>query len=225
MSSSRLYRLSGLTLLLGEVLSAILTVVNEFAFPSNTNGFDPKVVTAAPWQIVNLLLLIGGIVMLLGLPGIYLRQAKQTGTLGLIGFTLLFVSAILFTVVIYSVDLLVIPWLATNAPKLAEGNGPDALIVFFIAASLLLTIGALLFSIATLRAAILPRLASVLILVGVALNLLGFAPFQSTLGNIIGTASPVAIYLALAWYGYALVSMRTAPAISASMLDSEAQPA
>jgi hypothetical protein len=214
MSSSTLYRLSGLALVLGGVIAAVFNVVNTVAFPSNSNGFDPKVVTAAPWQIVSLLTFIGGVLILLGFPGAYLRQAKQSGVLGLIGFILLFIAGILLGLVIYIVDLLIIPYLATVAPKLLGANsGPPALFVFFIAAAVIVTLGALLFAIATLRAHVLPRMAAILLLVAMVINLITIAPLPSLLNNILSTAAPVLFNLALAWFGLALLTERAhAPA-------------
>lgn len=208
MSAQTLYRLSGWSLLLGGAVTIILNIVNNYAFPSNNSGFDPSVVTAAPFQIVNLLLFVGGILTLLGAPGIYLRQARKAGVLGLIGFILLFITGILLGLVFEIIDVLVIPWIASVAPKLAEGSGPPSLFVFFLVAGLLATVAALLFGIATLRAAILPRGAAIVLLVAAIINLLNFAPFPPVLSNLLGTASPVLYGLALAWFGYGLLAER-----------------
>jgi len=218
MSSSALYRLSGLALIIGGVASAILNIVNNYAFPSNNNGFDPKVVTATPWLIVQLLLLIAGTVLLLGLPGIYLRQAKQTGTVALIGFVLLFITMFMISIGVNIVDVLVLPFLAIAAPKLVAGNGPASLNIYFIVAMILLTVGTILFSIATLRAAILPRPATGVLLAALVLTLATLAPLPSLLNGIISTVSFVLLYLALAWYGYALLSVREEPAIESQTL-------
>jgi hypothetical protein len=223
MSSSTLYRLSGLALVVGGVIAAVFNVISTVAFPSNSNGFDPKVVTGAPWQIVTLLTFIGGVLILLGFPGVYVRQAKETRVLGLIGFILLYLAVLMAGIIFEMITLLIMPYLATAAPKLLGSNsGPPAIFVFFIAFGLSTTVGAILFSIAMLRAHVLPRMAAIMLLIAMVLNLVGFAPLPGLLGAILYTAGSVLFYLALASFGFALMSERIqapvqVPAVSSTI--------
>ncbi len=214
MLSSTLYRLSGIALVVGGAISAVFSVISTVAFPS-PNGFDAKVVTGAPWQIVTLLTVIGGVLILLGFPAAYVRQAKETRVLGLIGFILLYLAVLMVGVIFEMTVLLIIPYLATAAPKLLGSNsGPPALFVFFIAWALFTTVGAILFSIATLRARVLPRMAAIVLLVAMVVNLVDFAPLPGLLGVILSAAGGVLFYLALAWFGFGLLSERVqAPAL------------
>jgi len=206
MSSAALYRLSGLALVLGGVIATVFNIVNTVAFPSNSANIDPRVVTAAPWQIVNLIIFTGGVLVLPGLPGAYLRQAKQTGTPGLIGFIRMFISWILIGLFTNIVHLLVDPTLATVAPNQTQGNDSAVQLVLFGAALVIGTFGPLLFSIATLRARVLPRMAAIMLLVALVCSLVIIAPLPSLLNSILGTAWFVLSNLALAWFGFALLT-------------------
>lgn len=184
----------------------MFNVVNIVAFPSNSANLDPRVVTAAPWQIVNLIIFIGGVFVLLGFPGAYLRQTKQTGVPGLIGFILMFISWILIGLFTNIIHLLVDPTLATVAPNQSQGNDSVVQFVLFGTALVIGTFGPLLFSIATLRAHVLPRMATIVLLIALACSLVIIAPLPSLLNIILSTASLVFYNIALAWFGFVLLT-------------------
>jgi len=48
-----------------------------------------------PWLLVTLAILIGSLLFVIGLPGMYLRQAGRAGKLGLVGFILVFFGILL----------------------------------------------------------------------------------------------------------------------------------
>ncbi len=199
MSSATLYRASGLALLLGALLGIIGTILNTFLFPGRGN---PTQYTSALYVSVTLLSFIGSLLLVLGLPGMCVRQATRAGWLGLIGFVLTIVGGILFTS-LSGVTFLVLPWLAVNAPQLAAGNGPPAIFVYVLVASLLFAVGGVLLGIATMRAEVLPRWAGLLILVGAVLNLVDF-PLSGIIGGIVGLVAFVLFALGLGWIGYVL---------------------
>jgi len=200
-SSTTLYRLSGLTLLLGAVLGTIGNVLTSVLYSGN----DPRQYLTPLWWIVTLVTLIGELLLVLGLSGIVVRQAQRVGWLGLVGFVLMFIGEFLFT----SFDvtaLLVSPWLAQDAPKLAKllgGNGLASLFVFFLIAGILFSLGGILLGIATMRARVLPRWAGLLLIIGVLLNIVD-APLSGTPGSVVGIVSFVFFALAVGWMGYAL---------------------
>ena len=79
MSSTTSYRLSGIALIIGSVLSAIYYLCQSFL-----NGNDLATITSPLSMIFSLFTIFGSMLALLGLPGMYTRQAKQAGILGLL---------------------------------------------------------------------------------------------------------------------------------------------
>src|SRR6266852_9854555 len=199
MSSGTLYRSSGVALLVGALLAIIGNVLSSVLFPGMN---DPNQYVSALWLPVMLLGFVGSFLLVVGLPGMVARQATRAGWLGLVGFVLTFIGGFLFTS-FYVVTLIVLPWLAQVAPKLAAGNGPPAIFVYFLVASLLFAVGGVLLGIATMRAGVLPRWAGLLIIIGVVLNLVDF-PLNGIIGGIVGLVAFVLFALGLGWIGYVL---------------------
>src|SRR5436189_5445906 len=85
MSSTTSYRLSGIALLMGSALSAIGYILSVFA-----SGNDLQSLISPLSLIFSLMTLLGSMLVLLGLPGMYTRQARRAGILGLLGFLLVF---------------------------------------------------------------------------------------------------------------------------------------
>ncbi len=207
MSSTTLYRASGLSLLLGALLGIIGNVVNDLVFSGN----DPHQYPNGLWLATSLLGFIGSVLLVLGLPGIGARQAEKAGWLGLVGFVLTIVGGIMFTS-FSAITFLVLPWLAVNAPKLAAGNGPPpAVFAYVLVAGLLFAVGGVLLGIATMRAGIFPRWAGLLIIIGAVLNLVDF-PLNGIISGIVNAVAFAIFALGLAWIGYALISPTSAEA-------------
>lgn len=201
MSSGTLYRASGVALLVGALLAIIGNVLSTVLFPGMN---DPNQYVSALWLPVMLLSFVGSLLLLIGLPAICARQAPRAGWLGLVGFVLTFIGVFLFTS-FSIVTLIVLPWLAQVAPKLAAGNGPPAIFVYFLVAGLLFAVGGVLLGIAIMRAGVLPRWAGLLIIIGAVLNLVDF-PLNGIISSIVMIVAFVLFGLGVAWIGYALVS-------------------
>jgi len=199
MSSATLYRASGLALLLGAVLSSVGFTLGTLLAPDN----DPHQLLSPLWLPEQLMSFLGEALLLLGLPAIYARQATRAGRLGFVGFILTFLGGFLLASTSI-VPLLILPWLAQASPKLAAqlgaGNLPPVLFLYFPFAGLLFMTGAIMLSIATIRAAILPRWASILCLAGVVLNLV-VVPIFSLLAFVV-------LALGLGWIGYVFWSAK-----------------
>ena len=76
-ASDRVLRISALVLLLGASLEAIGAIA---AIPADGVGSsDP-----AAWVLIHLASLLGASALLLGLPALYLWQAREMGVVGLI---------------------------------------------------------------------------------------------------------------------------------------------
>jgi hypothetical protein len=171
-------------------------------------------VTTDAWAIVHRMTIAMCILGLLGITGIYARQAEETGWFGLAGFLLLslfYVSTMAFVFV----ETFILPVLATNEPKFVEGFlglvtgtaseinlGP--LPVLWLITGVMYMLGGLLFGIATLRARILPRWAAGLLAFGTVLPLLASSLLPHPYDRIF--AVPVGV--SLIWLGYALWSER-----------------
>src|SRR5579884_2266804 len=140
-------------------------------------------VTTAQWAIVHYLSLVMSFLGLLGIVGLYVRQAKETGWLGLAGclvFSLFYAFAIGFQFV----EAFISPLLATTAPQFVESllgivNGHatetnlGVLPAVWSATGVCYLLGGMLFGVATFRAGVLPRWAAALLVVGTLLPILG----------------------------------------------------
>jgi hypothetical protein len=119
-------------------------------------------------------MLIGSLVLLIGLPGLYARQANQAGRLGLIAFVMLFLGVANHEISIAPIEIFIRPLLATRPETQALVARPDTLEsllgplywAYALPGMLIYFLGIVLFGIATLRARVFPRWAAMLLIVG-----------------------------------------------------------
>lgn len=190
MSSSTIYRLSGVSLVIGGLLAAIGAVGQGF-FP---NFFSPG------WLLMSASVGIGLLFILLGLPAVYARQMKKAGMLGLIGFIVFFIACMQYGGSRGLTDLVVLPWVT----QLNALNNPTlSFILFYIIVKLLLLVGSIVFAIATLRAGVFPKGSVILLIVGSVLFIFGgrvhVIPYLDYFGEMLFSLSFV-------WFGSALLS-------------------
>jgi hypothetical protein len=170
-------------------------------------------VTTTRWTIVHSLALAMSLFGLLGIMGLYARQVKEAGWLGLAGFLLLSLWLVLILPFTFF-EVFFLPLLATEAPTFAKGflgiftgsaSGINfgALPVLWKLSSALLLLGGLVFGIATFRAGILSRWPAGLLAVAAALT-----PAAAFLPHDIQPLVAVPLGAGLAWLGYALFSER-----------------
>lgn len=118
-----------------------------------------------PSQFVHVL---GALLTMFGYIGLYLSQRREIGWLGFIGFILAFVGAVFF-LSDGIIALVVFPAVARASPALLEATGAlftgRALAAYIVFAATN-TIGIVVFGVATWRAAIYPRVAALLFIVG-----------------------------------------------------------
>jgi hypothetical protein len=169
------------------------------------------------WALTTSLKTVMSILGLFGIVGLYARQVKETGWLGLAGYLLL---SIFYAVqMCYSfAEVLILPLLTTVSPKFVESalgmangaGGPmnlGALATVYSLLTVLYLLGLLLFGIAIFRARILSRWAAILLALSGPLALIMVALLPHQLARL--AAMPMGF--ALAWLGYSLFSERRAP--------------
>ncbi|HEY2297979.1 MAG TPA: hypothetical protein VGH43_09650 [Jatrophihabitans sp.] len=204
-STNNLLRLAGLC----AVLAGICYVLVGVFHPANLAGS----VTSTRWQVVHVLACAVSFFGLLGMAGLYARQAVKTGWLGLAGYVLFSLWLVLIMGFSF-VEAFVLPRIASTSPSFVQSwmgmfTGPKgnfdmgALPTIWTLTAPLYIGGGLLFGIATYRAGILPRWAGALLAVGTVL-----APIASQLPNASQPKVAIPVGVALAWLGYALWSER-----------------
>jgi hypothetical protein len=172
-------------------------------------------VTTARWAIIHCLSIAMDIFGLLGIAGLYARQVEKSGWLGLAGY-LLFSLFWASSLALHFIEVFIYPLLATNAPKLAQGllgivsGAPSEVSLGALpAVNTILGIagyalGGLLFAIASFRARVLPRWASVLLAVSIVLPFFTHSLVKHPYDRIFA----VPVGAAIVWLGYALWSER-----------------
>lgn len=204
-TASNLIRWAGLS----AVVSGILFVVIQPIHPPETLSS----VTTGTWAAVHYVSTAMCLLNLLGIAGIYARQVKESGWLGLVGFLLLGLMWTLTAAFTFA-EAFILPPLAAEAPGFVEGflgissgSAGDvnlgALPAVYSLTGVLYLFGGVLFGVATLRVGILPRWAAVLLAFGTVLPL-AFSPLPHAFVRM--AALPVGA--ALASLGYALWSER-----------------
>ena len=176
------YRWSGVLLTAGAVLLGVGTVMVAFK-PVINQPFSPGIAR---------LMLLASILLLLSIPSMYAKQSSAAGWLGLTGYLLL-QAGIVLLVILAATPILY--------PSLNQGSGEN-LVLFLLGISL--TLGLLLTGIATLRAAVFPRWAGILMLVATAGFFFNFfvAEFLPPMAGQFGSAFfGVILAIALAWMG------------------------
>ena len=188
MSSSELIRWSGLAAVAGGVSLGIAELVALSFF-----GFDfSQTATTGTYAVYSVLIMITGVLLPLGLVGLYVRQSEAAGPLGLGGFVVAFIGTVLVAGFFWS-SAFVAPILAVEAPQLLAVRSLPGFFRSFIVFGL----GWLLFGVATLRAGIYPRAPAVLLIVGSVLIVIRL-PLTS-----------IVLDAAVAWMGYVLFTGRT----------------
>jgi hypothetical protein len=204
-TNESLGRLAGLSALVAGICYVLVGIFH----PANV----PLAVTTTRWEIVHVLACAMSFFGVLGMAGLYARQAGKTGWLGLIGYLMLTLWFVVITGFSF-VEAFVLPHVATASPGLVQAwmgmfNGPSgsfdlgALPTIWTLAGPIYILGGLLFGIATFRAGILPRWAGALLALSTLL-----APLAAALPNAAQPKIAIPMGIALAWLGYALWSER-----------------
>jgi hypothetical protein len=143
------------------------------------------------------LTLLAGLLLLVGLAGLYFRQSEDGGLLGVVGFLVAFYGTVMAVGALWA-NAFVAPSLAREELRLLDAAHPTALAAGFTLSYGAVALGWLLFGASTLRTGLYPRQASVLLMIGAALTWLPLP------------LSGVPFSAAVIWMGYALLSGKKA---------------
>ena len=208
-----LTRLAGFSALLAGLCYVFVGIFH----PANV----PASVTTTRWEVVHITACAMCIFGVLGLAGIYARQAVKSGWLGLVGFILLSLWMILIMGFSF-VEAFILPHVASATPTLVDAwmkmfNGGTSQIdlgvlptIWTLSAPLYIG-GGIVFGIATFRAGILPRGAAVLLALGTVIT-----PVGALLSLTAQPKMAIPVGVALAWLGYALMVERHEPVVERS---------
>jgi hypothetical protein len=168
MTPSNLIRLGGLAAVMAATLlltAGIIDVYNIDAY--RTAELNREYLTTGTHAFQSALRLIAfGLLLPLGLVGLYVRQSEAAGPLGLLGFLVAFAGTGLVAGFLWT-DTFVGPELATSAPRfLAEGPPPGRALSFLV-----FGVGWALFGLASVVAGVYPRQAAVLLIIGAVIGM------------------------------------------------------
>ncbi len=195
-SSSELVRWGGLAAMGAGALYILAEFMDLYNFVLAGGGEQlSDVMATAPYAVEALLLLLGDVLLLFGLFGLYVRQSEAAGTLGLVGFLVAFLGTAL-TVGVDWDEVFVVPILADAAPELLDAGPPLGIILSFLT----FLVGWLMFGVAALRARVYPRWAALLLIVG------------AVLAGVPLSLSTVPFGIAVAWMGSTLFAGRNTSA-------------
>jgi hypothetical protein len=131
-------RWSGWLLLIGALLS-ILALLVELTAP-----ILPIVTASAS--------IIGGLLVVVGLPSTYMKQSNAMGILGRVGFLLLLLTWLVTVLAVNIADIVIIATVANPTTK----SIPPVVINIINLTSLMMLLGVLIYGVLTLRARIFP---------------------------------------------------------------------
>ena len=194
-------RLNGQFLLVGAI-GAILASVLIFLLPGPDGLGGPGSIPT------NVVFVISGLFLLVGLPALYRAQAKQIGILGLVGVVLLWVATVLLLLVLSFVQILDLTVPGSIPHPGGEGPPPLAIIPMILGVMLTLIAGVIV-GIMTIRAHVFAAAAGWIIFVSPVLLLLRVL-LGGLLGVILTSTCLALFYAGLTWAG-ATLSFRGNP--------------
>jgi hypothetical protein len=182
------------------VLLLTADIIDAYNFEATTTAgtaeLNREYLTTGTHAFQSALRLIAfGLLLPLGLVGLYARQSEASGPLGLLGFVAAFAGTVLVAGFVW-VDTFIAPELATLAPQLIGMGPPPGRALSF----LVFGVGWALFGLASLVGRVYPSTAAILLIIGAIIGTvvsLTFLPVP--LGGLPFEA-------AVAWLGVALLT-------------------
>ena len=218
-TTTKLTRAAGLA----AVAGGLLYIAVQIKHPH----LDATFATTTEYAVRETMKILMTVLSLIGITGIYLRQVKQTGVLGLIGYAL-FAVGYLAILCVQVVGLFVLPTLAASQPGYVNDvfavvtsgtpTGDIGALQTLIQGGIAYIVGGTIFGIALFRANILPRWAAALLSVGAVATLA-----TSLLPQLTQRLFAIPVGIALIGLGYSLWreqrTRRPLPSAVSSQLD------
>ena len=213
-TASNLIRFSGLALVPAGIVFAGIQPIHP---PDVVES-----VTTQAWAIITSLKFAMSVLFVVGITGLYVRQAEKAGLFGLVAFLVLATSWTLQTPFVFA-EAFIAPPLAATAPGFVDallgisyghtGNVNLGALptIYSLGVGITYMLGGLLFGIATFRAGILPRVPAGLLAIAATLT-----PLAALLPHAQQRYAAIPVALALAWLGYTLWSERRASVAQAA---------
>ena len=199
-SLAALLRWSGLALVAGGLLMAVATVLHPSRETSATILETEVRLVAA-----HVLFTLSYLLVLLGLPGLYGAHSVRMGRLGLVGFLLAFMGTML--VAVSGNFGFLAPVLAAESPATIDAiNLYPPEVALDAVAFVGFVVGFILFGMAMVKTATLPRFSGFLVAVGAPIQVFGLGLAQTVSPTLWSFAilGSVALGAGLAWPGYRL---------------------
>jgi len=202
-----LWRIGAISLILG---AALVSFANLLA----PQGGVREAVASSGYYPVALINLVGGLVLMAAWPVAYLYQRKESGRAGFVGFAMVSVFGMALTVGFPTILLLIYPWLSTlDITTHTLNTGPNIFNFFFAFSSGLVSLGGIVFGVATMRAKVFSRLLGIsFVVLSIASAILGFLSLPGGGGihmswwwATTGTFGVIAYMIGMAWYGVELL--------------------
>ena len=166
METSRLIRAAGFAAIVGGLCMMVLDLSTLISGAAD----QPYRVTLVG-QITEALFLVGKVLSVIAIPGLYLFQAHAAGRFGLFAFLAAQIGSAMMIGSDWS-SVFIAPILEQAVPGLSE-QPPTLLMTGFLLNYGLEVLGWLLFGIATFRAGVFPRPAAAILAIGTLLPLVG----------------------------------------------------
>jgi hypothetical protein len=174
LTTTKLMRAAGLCAL----IAGMLFLLPQFIHPED----EIAQVTTSGWAVAHMVNMTMGILALIGLTGLYLRQVKESGVLGLIGF-LVFGTGFLMIAIVSFAETVILPQIADTDPRYVSdvlatlvgdpvrGDVGGLTLANGVAGATYL-LGGLVFGIVLYRAGVVARWAALLLAIGSGASLL-----------------------------------------------------